>query len=472
MSDVTDRIVRLRDQGMTWNEIAAEVGGTYCSVRSRYRHSKRDRKRRESRPEPDEPPKQATAEEVKWEGGPNCAEVVSESRRIRTLEDLIAAAHIDTKLWTIERYVVNKWEVGAKCAERKLTYESGRVTGTIDDPGHLTIEPLWQVKAWLVRKKPEAIELAIRPVQVTATIPPRSTKPDRGDGLHFGLILPDIQTGFRRDLATGALDPFHDRAALDVALQIAQARPFDRLVFLGDWLDMTECASDKFPKSPAFYWTVQPAILELDWWVTQFRLTLPNADIDAIEGNHEQRMTRALMEHLVWAYQLRAAHESAVAPALSVPKLLGLSALRVDWHEGYPDATVWLNDELCCTHGNTANGSPGDTARAVVIKSASSVVFGHIHRREMATKTVCSKGKPRPVTAASPGCLCRVDGVVPGHALSQNWQQGVAVVAYDDEGFSAVTIVPIQDGRAIFDGRSFVARDRLRELRSDTGYKF
>jgi hypothetical protein len=54
--------------------------------------------------------------------------------RIRTLEQLLEVCEVDGSEWEVERWVCNKWEIGAK----------------IDDA--LTVEPLFQVKAWLKRK--------------------------------------------------------------------------------------------------------------------------------------------------------------------------------------------------------------------------------------------------------------------------------------------------------------------------------
>ena len=53
------------------------------------------------------------------------------SSRIKNIDDLIKHCEIDLDVWEIERYVVNKWEVGSN------------VEGTI------IVEPLFQIKAWL-----------------------------------------------------------------------------------------------------------------------------------------------------------------------------------------------------------------------------------------------------------------------------------------------------------------------------------
>lgn len=56
--------------------------------------------------------------------------------RIKSLDELVAAFKVDLQVWTVERFVVNKWEVGAKNANKDLV-----------------VEPLYQVKAWLVKSK-------------------------------------------------------------------------------------------------------------------------------------------------------------------------------------------------------------------------------------------------------------------------------------------------------------------------------
>jgi hypothetical protein len=54
---------------------------------------------------------------------------------IRTLEELVEACHIDLKVWNVDRFIANKWEVGAKDANDEI---------------HVT--PLFQIKAFLSKK--------------------------------------------------------------------------------------------------------------------------------------------------------------------------------------------------------------------------------------------------------------------------------------------------------------------------------
>lgn len=65
----------------------------------------------------------------------------SKSPRIKTLEDLIEACHIDLDEWEVERHIINKWEVGAK-----------------DKNQNIAINPLFQVKAFLKKRKKSEIK--------------------------------------------------------------------------------------------------------------------------------------------------------------------------------------------------------------------------------------------------------------------------------------------------------------------------
>ena len=59
--------------------------------------------------------------------------------RIHTLDGLVKFFKIDLRIWEVERFIANKWEVGAK-------------VGSASSP-RLKVEPLFQVKAFLRKKR-------------------------------------------------------------------------------------------------------------------------------------------------------------------------------------------------------------------------------------------------------------------------------------------------------------------------------
>lgn len=68
--------------------------------------------------------------------------VTTKSRRIKTLDDALEYAQVDLEQYEVDRYVINKWEVGAK-----------------DDAGGLQVEPLYQVKVWLKPRVEDDIDV-------------------------------------------------------------------------------------------------------------------------------------------------------------------------------------------------------------------------------------------------------------------------------------------------------------------------
>jgi len=278
-------------------------------------------------------------------------------------------------------------------------------------------------------------------------------------------VLADSHLGFVKDLKTAKLTPFHNRRVMDVCVQLISKIQPDRVDILGDWLDMAEW-TDRFMKAPEFFWTTQPALLEAAWWLAQIRAAAPKAIIKMHQGNHEARLESAIKTHLPAAYGLKAVDELDLPPALSIQKLLALHTLQIEWLSDYPDDQDWVNGGLTFEHGARAL-SPGNTAKRVAQDAHETHVFGHIHRREMVDKTINSYDGPMRATAFCPGCLCWVDGRVPGSTKTSQWQNGAAIVEYEIGG-TENAIAPIFidfGGKAIFRGAFYQGRDRLKDLR-------
>jgi hypothetical protein len=81
-------------------------------------------------------PKESSADTTFKQQGDNAEYAFKTDRRIQTLQDLIDACDIDLSVWEIDRWVCNKWEVGAKNAAKEVQ-----------------VHPLFQVKVWLRAKK-------------------------------------------------------------------------------------------------------------------------------------------------------------------------------------------------------------------------------------------------------------------------------------------------------------------------------
>lgn len=134
----------------------------------------------------------ADGSQLQVAGGADDKSLSYRGSRITTMEDLIVFCQVDRKIWDVEKFIVNKWEVGAR------------------DPGTGTIltEPLFQLKVWLRRKVAEQrleqiMQRMLEAFQKAA--PPREpiTRTAAGKGmlelslmdLHLGKYCWDQETG-------------------------------------------------------------------------------------------------------------------------------------------------------------------------------------------------------------------------------------------------------------------------------------
>ncbi len=384
--------------------------------------------------------------------GPNEKVVSARSERIWTVEQLLIACEIDPDEWEVTKIIANKWEGYRSGKTVNLVYEEGKIeSGSIEDDGSIFTAPLVQIKVWLVRREPVAVKPVIRPVVIE--IPHyEKKKPEFVDELRCVLVIPDTQFGFNRGIFSRHLEPFHDRRALDIVLQIAQHYAFTEVVHLGDILDFPDW-SDKFFRSPEFLMMSQPALIEAAWFLARIAAFQPDADLYVLEGNHEFRMRSKIINHVSEGYELKAVHQLDLPPAWSPEYLLNLAGMGYTWVGNYPKGKLWLSDQLALEHGKIAKNIPGTTAKDLAESRNHSTIFGHIHRAEHVVVPKRGRDNQFPVHAMSPGFLGRLDEVIPGHNDNQNWTQGFGIVHYLPSGEVYPTIVPIHDGTAIYDGQ-------------------
>ncbi len=305
------------------------------------------------------------------------------------------------------------------------------------------------------------------PVQVTVNTP----RPHRELGRDkVALILPDPQIGYRYYMDTQEFDPFHDTAAIDVAMQIAADLQPDLVLWLGDYLDLATFG--RFEQEAAFANTTQAAINYGYSILAQLNAIAPNAKHVVMEGNHDRRLQIMVTKNATAAFGLTQANSVPGWPVLSLPHLLRFDELGIEYVGAYPAGSYWINQRLKCIHGQTVR-SGGSTAQAVATEERVSTIFGHVHRIETQYRTSDVYGGGSIRFAHTPGCLCRIDGAVPGVKGStdlsgrpvarwDNWQQGLSVVSYR-EGASpfnleSVFINTTEGHRTVFGGKTYLPR--------------
>lgn len=300
-----------------------------------------------------------------------------------------------------------------------------------------------------------------KPANVKMVLPKPITKPD---GYETAVILPDIQFGYYRD-SNGELVSTHDETALTIALNIVATSNADKVILVGDNMDFPEFG--KYRLSPAFAQTTQASIDRATLFSAELRAAAPNADIVWLAGNHEERLPNYVLDNAKAAFGLRRGNTPDSWPILSVPHLCRFDEYRIRYLAGYPASSYWINERIRVIHGDKV-ASGASTSHKYLATSKTSVVFGHIHRREWAERSREDYDGAKTILAASPGTLAKTDGAVPstkggidldGRPLPivEDWQQGLAVVTYQPgDGEFWYEQIPIHSGRAWWRGKLYV----------------
>lgn len=445
----TSRVLDLIEQGFTVNSVSDQTGFTRTQIANILAEAYL-----ETVSHDEEPSDIEVSEECEDDSSKTIS--VKYSGKIKKVEEILEEIGLNENEWTVSDIKYNEWQ-------GQRPKDQGLVT-------------LRQVKFYLKKVGTLSIEGAsLQPV--TINMSKKTFKTRQRHDVKCAVVIPDIQCGFRRNMITGQLESLHDRRALEVAVQmVAELQPH-RIIFLGDNLDLAEF-STKFNPTPEHYFTTQAALVELAWWLASFKNVCEhNITIDYLSGNHEKRHDKFLAEKANQVYGLRSADNIKGAPVLSIQNLLGLDKMDITYHE-YPSGVVKINKNLVCVHGEITKNASGATTAELVKKYNYSVIQGHIHRYEVASKTNWdASGNPNIVTSASFGCLCKLDpGVVPGTTSLQNWQQGIGIVSYEDSGLERFSheFIPIQNGEAIFMGNVYRAEsesDIVRNIESSTNFK-
>ena len=317
----------------------------------------------------------------------------------------------------------------------------------------IQFNPKWsEGPEWPVVQPGPSIKLPVRKVIQSNT-----------EGYKVAVILPDMQIGYYRN-ADGSLEPTHDEEALSISMAIIKKLRPDRIIMVGDNLDFPEFG--KYRLSPAYAITTQASIDRATTLCAELRAAAPEALIDWISGNHEERLVNFILDNAKVSFGLRRGNTPDSWPCLSVPYLCRFNDYGVNYVAGYPAGQVWINQRLKVIHGNKVR-SNGSTAHAYLNDSKVSVIYGHIHRREWAERSREDWDGAKTIMAASPGTLARCDGAVPSTkggmdldgrpmTIVEDWQQGLAVVSYEDgEGAFWYEQIPIHNKTAFFRGKVY-----------------
>ena len=310
------------------------------------------------------------------------------------------------------------------------------------------------------------IERATPTEVIVAGRPPTPAR----DGLLLSMKSADPQIGFRA-LPDGTFEAFHDWEAMMVFAEVCRQEQPESIIILGDFLDLA--AQGKYTQEAGFARTTQAAFNDAHRWLAILRAACPNARIVIIEGNHDKRMQNYVEANALAAFGLTRANMPDEWPVMSLPFLLRLGELEIEYVDAYPAATHWDDDTTRNIHGTRANSKGSTMSQYSNDLPHINTWAGHTHRTEIVYKTVLgARGVPIESYSANPGCLCKTNGTVPSvhgalHAdgtsasVVEDWQQGFGSLLYDGNGRSWPQVHRIRDGRAIYNGKLI---EPLREL--------
>lgn len=333
-------------------------------------------------------------------------------------------------------------------------YKDDEGQAHVVDMSGVSLSPSWESgPAWPVIAQAPPVRLA------ASKRKPAQSK----SGWLTAVVLPDMQIGYFRNSGE-QLEPIHDEAAITLALDVTRDLDPDLVVMVGDNADFAELS--RFRLSPAFQRTTQATLDRCAILCAQVRAVAPRARIVWLAGNHEERLPNWIIDNAKAAFGLRQGASPLSWPVMSMPHLCRMDEHGVEYMPGYPASKVWINERLQVVHGHKHNSS-GVTATKYLGSEKVSTIFGHVHRREYAAMTRPDWDGGKTIMAATPGCLCRTDGVVPSTKggmdldgrpipIQEDWQQGLAVVHYmpGDNDF-VYENVAIHDSWCFYQGRTY-----------------
>ena len=392
--------------------------------------------------------------------------------RIKSVAELMDYLSIDRKVWEVSDFQAKSWTVAMKL---KILVRDENGDPVVQDKRYVTYQQPFVVdNVGITAKFRRKLTGMVKPVvDMTPVIFPEAVA-DRE--IETILVVPDTQHGFIWEEGHRKLTPLHDRRAIDAVWQLSEYLRPEGIVHLGDGPDFAEF-SLKYSRGKEHDDTTQPAINELYFDNKRFRGTTQRMWM--LTGNHEDRLPRLLQERAACIDQLRPAYNvtgeepEIPDPLLEIRRVLSLDDLDIELKGPYGKEDLWLWDgRVRFVHDpGVLKGGGGKTANALLPKISVTTIYGHIHRLEYASKTTHdSFGGPKIVQACSPGCLCRVDGMVPGATAKPDWQHGCVIVTCDANGNIHVQPIPVLNGSLTYNGKVFHGRDLGPQIAKAIGY--
>ena len=255
-----------------------------------------------------------------------------------------------------------------------------------------------------------------------------------------------VKGDFVRIIANDVHGSMMDRQAVDAFLADLKDWNPDEIVLNGD---IVECGGFLAAHHTLGYvaqteYSWQDDIAAGNWFLDEIQKAAPRATIHFIEGNHEDRVERWIVDQT-----MRHGRDSEFLRTLLGPDILlrvkerGIIYHRRGEHEieGLPPGWVKLG-KIFFVH---ELGGGKNAASAAAARTAGNVVFAHTHQSDESTLVLPGVGL---VKAWNPGCLC-VRQPLWRHSNPTNWSHGYGVQFIAPSGEFLHLNIPIWQGRSL-----------------------
>lgn len=241
-----------------------------------------------------------------------------------------------------------------------------------------------------------------------------------------------LELNSKRTLSLGDIHlPFHDKGALEAALQYGVKFKPDTILLNGDLFDLYAISRfDKDPTKPK----VKDELICGRQFLGHLRHRFPKAEIVFRYGNHDRRWDLYLMR--------------------TAPDILDIEGVLDCWHK---EAGIIENGvrvvrgqlpimlgKLPVFHGDElprGMASPVNPARGAFLRTLSNLLHSHLHRTSEHTERTMDG---RIITCRTTGCLC---GLSPEYARINKWDHGFATIEVASDGNYECELKRIIEGR-------------------------
>jgi hypothetical protein len=233
--------------------------------------------------------------------------------------------------------------------------------------------------------------------------------------------------------------PYHSKGAHDAFLRFLKgaSEPFDRVVHVGDLVDFPTISrhADSAVYNASAQECLNSGYLILREIVEAARKRNPDATVDLLVGNHDQRVRTELLLRAERMYGIRPADVPGADTeddALSLRRLLRLDELGITLHDdpaGYAHNELAIADRFVLRHGWLTKNA---AKRSVEIRGAS-IAVGHTHSKSTTFVTRYHNGQAVIDVGAELGTMSQTASGI-GFAVLPNWQPGWGTVTVHDNG--------------------------------------